>query len=107
MDEDDAPYYVGQSRLHGTGLHAAKTIPRGARIGTFEGPPAKRDGPHVLWAQDARGAWRARRGRNALRYVNHADKPNAIFLGWDLIALRRIRPDEEITVDYGAGDEDD
>ena len=54
----------------------------------------------MLWVTDARGRVRGRRGRNALRYLNHSERPNAEFDGFELYARRRIRADEEITIDY-------
>ena len=92
--------YVADSPIHGRGLFARASIRRGQRIGRFEGPPAKRNGSHVLWVTDARGRVRGRRGRNALRYLNHSERPNAEFDGFELYARRRIRADEEITIDY-------
>ena len=40
------------------------------------------------------------RERNKMRYVNHSDKPNAEFDGFDLYSTRPIKPDEEITINY-------
>lgn len=90
---------VAQSPIHGKGLFAAVAIPRGEYIGTYLGPDAKKNGSHVLWV-DAGDEWVGRRGMNRLRYLNHSAQPNAEFDGFDLYALRRIRPDEEITIDY-------
>ena len=41
-----------------------------------------------------------RRGDNELRFLNHADKPNAEFDGWDLYAATQIKKGEEITFNY-------
>jgi SET domain-containing protein len=41
-----------------------------------------------------------RRGLNLLRYLNHAERPNAEFDGFDLYALKNIRAGEEITFNY-------
>lgn len=96
--------YTGTSGIHGTGLFAARRIRRGEYIGTFHGPPARRDGCHVLWVYPAEGdaAPVGRRGRNLLRYLNHSDRPNAAFDGFDLYARRAIPAHEEITIDYGS-----
>lgn len=90
---------VDRSPIHGQGLFAAVAIDRGTYIGTYLGPPAKKNGSHVLWV-DAGDEWIGRRGFNRLRYLNHSPRPNAEFDGFDLYALRRIQPDEEITIDY-------
>lgn len=96
--------YSGDSGIHGTGLFAARRIRRGEYIGTFHGPPARRDGTHVLWVypEEGDGVPVGRRGRNLLRYLNHSDKPNAAFDGFDLYARRAIAEHEEITIDYGS-----
>ena len=39
--------------------------------------------------------------QNLLRYLNHSADPHAEFVGFELFAVRDIRPDEEITIDYG------
>lgn len=98
------PIRVARSPLHGRGVFAARDLRKGERIGRFEGVPTRRDGAHVLWCEAAAGRWVARRGTNALRFVNHGTSPNAEFVGWDLVARRRIRAGDEILVDYGAGD---
>lgn len=98
--------YLAESSIHGTGVFAARTIRRGEYIGTFDGPPAKRDGTHVLWVypETDEGQPIGRRGRNLLRYLNHASAPNAAFDGFDLFALRVIAVGREVTIDYGSGE---
>lgn len=91
--------HVERSPIHGKGLFATVEIPRGEYIGTYLGPEAKKNGSHVLWV-DAGDEWIGRRGLNRLRYLNHSASPNAEFDGFDLYALRRIRANEEITIDY-------
>jgi SET domain-containing protein len=91
---------VAPSPIHGKGLFARSHIKRETYIGTYEGPQAKKNGSHVLWVYDENDEIVGRRGLNKLRYLNHSDKPNAEFDGFDLYALRNIRPGEEITIDY-------
>ena len=91
--------YVAESPIHGKGLFAREPIEPGEYIGTYLGPAAKRNGSHVLWV-DAGDEWIGRRGFNRLRYLNHDARPNAEFDGFDLYAVRWIRPDDEITIDY-------
>ncbi|UCE01756.1 MAG: SET domain-containing protein [Candidatus Latescibacterota bacterium] len=95
------PTYIKKSRIHGRGLFARLRISRGRFIGTYEGPDASRNSKYVLWVLQHDGTRRGILGRNALRYVNHSSQPNAEFRGADLFAIRIIRPDEEITIDYG------
>ena len=56
---------------------------------------------HVLWTEDENGEWLGRDGKNALRYLNHNTKPCAEFDDYALFALKNIKPDQEITIDYG------
>ena len=97
--------YVAPSPIHGRGVFAKKPIPKGAHIGTYEGPLAKRNGKYVLWVQDEDGTVEARRGMNQLRYLNHTQEPNAEFDGFDLYATKNIRRREEITFNYSPGEE--
>jgi SET domain-containing protein len=92
--------YVAKSAIHGNGLFARIPIPKGSYIGSYKGPNAKRNGTYVLWVIGERGEATGRSGRNQLRFLNHSARPNAYFDGFDLYALRTIRPDEEITFDY-------
>ncbi|MCA8961865.1 MAG: SET domain-containing protein-lysine N-methyltransferase [Planctomycetes bacterium] len=93
--------YVARSPIHGRGLFAKRKIRKGTLIGTYEGPRVRKDGMHVLWVEDERGKWFGIDGKNQLRYLNHSRNPNAEFIGEELIALRTIAPDEEITFHYG------
>ena len=95
-------YHVGESAIHGRGLFASADIPKETLIGVFDGPRTKRDGPHVLWVEDEDGVVYGVRGTNELRFLNHADKPNAELDGQELWSLRRIRRGQEITIHYGA-----
>ena len=98
---DQSRIEVRQSSVHGRGVFATRRIRKGARIGTFEGRPTKRDGTHVLWVLDESGEEIGIRGQNDLRFLNHSLRPNAEFLGAELIALRNIQPGCEVTFHYG------
>lgn len=101
----DKIVYPAPSSIHGTGLFAKTLIRKGHYIGSYEGPEARRNGKYVLWVYYDDGNVVGRRGLNLLRYMNHCDKPNAELDGFDLYALRTIKADEEITINYGAYDE--
>ena len=88
---------VLESVLHGKGVFSKRIIEAGERLGEYQGPSARRNGPYVLWADDEN----ARSGRNLLRYLNHSRRPNAEFEGFVLYARERIGPGEEVTFDYG------
>jgi SET domain-containing protein len=92
------------SPIHGNGCFARVAFSAGEFIGTYEGPPARRDGTYVLWVSDDQVHWTGRSGRNLLRWLNHSDTPNAAFDGFDLYALTEIAVGEEITFDYSAAD---
>ncbi|MCU7845171.1 MAG: SET domain-containing protein [Candidatus Thiodiazotropha sp. (ex Monitilora ramsayi)] len=98
--------YKAPSKIHGNGLFAKVGIRKGEYIGTYEGPTAKRDGTYVLWVFEEGQSPVGRSGRNLLRYLNHQDEGNAEFDGFDLFALRDIKPHHEITFDYGGWEEE-
>ncbi len=50
---------------------------------------------------EGEGSYRGVKVANQLRYLNHSRTPNAEFEGAELYAIRAIKPDEEITLDYG------
>lgn len=92
---------IRRSEIHGRGLFAVRRIPRGARIGIYEGPKTLRNGAYVLWVDEG-GREFGIAGKNDLRFVNHSKRPNAVFEADELFSLRAIAPGEEITFDYGA-----
>lgn len=96
--------YVAESPIHGRGLFARHDIPAGTWIGHYTGPITKENGMHVLWVEadgDSAEEWIGYDGTNELRFMNHAAAPNGEMDGLDLYASRRIRANEEITIDYG------
>jgi SET domain-containing protein len=107
------PYRVGRSRT-GLGLFANKPFRKREYIVRYRGPlvpnpEAERmeaRGSRYLfeinsrWTIDGSSRW------NRARYVNHSCRPNAEAIerrGPSIVyvARRRIKSDEEITVDYG------
>ncbi len=95
--------YSATSGIHGTGLFARRKIKKGEYIGTYHGPKTRKNGTYVLWVYDHDDEDNAegRDGKNLLRYLNHSTKGNAEFDGYDLYAVKKISPDEEITFNYG------
>ena len=90
-------FYVKQSGIHGKGLFASKNIRTGETIGTIKYNPTDQDGPYVLWI-DKQGIL----VDCELKYINHSAQPNACYCDdLDVIALKSIKKDEEITHDYG------
>lgn len=97
---------VRRSPIHGRGVFARRRFRRDAYIATFEGRRTEQDGHFVLWVADERGNEIGIEGRNALRFLNHSSRPNAVFYGPDLHAIRNIQPGQEITFHYGEAWED-
>jgi SET domain-containing protein len=100
--KDNPLVYVELSAIHGRGLFAAENLESGCLIGVYEGPESREDGRYVLWVEDdTADGWTGYDGRNSLRYMNHADKPNAEMDGQECYALEDIPAGSEITIDYG------
>jgi hypothetical protein len=105
-------FRIGRSRT-GLGLFAAKPFKkgeyivtyRGRRINNAEADRLEARGSRYMfeinsrWTIDGAPRW------NIARYVNHSCRPNAEAVGRKrgiaYAARRRIKPEEEITVDYG------
>ena len=93
--------YVADSKIHGKGLFAASRITRGSVIGWLEGVPCRHDGCYVLWISPTE----AFEVTCDLRYINHADKPNACYYDdLSVVALRDIAAHQEITHNYASSD---
>ncbi|MEO1237779.1 MAG: SET domain-containing protein, partial [Planctomycetota bacterium] len=94
-------FSVRPSGIHGQGLFATRFIPADTVIGVLQGEHTTDDGAYVLWIDDAKGF----RVENDLKFINHADAPNAVYYDdLTVAALRDIEPGEEITHNY-LGDE--
>ena len=92
---------VRRSRIHGRGIFARRRLRKGQRIGRFEGDSTRVDGTYVLWLIGDDGPEVGIRGRNALRFLNHANWPNAEFQDDELYAVRNVQPGAEVFIDYG------
>lgn len=89
--------YVANSPIHGKGLFAAKKIRADLTLGPLLGKPTKKDGTYVLWLSATEGL----RVTNDYRFINHDDNPNCALTGEEVVTLRAIAKDEELTHDYG------
>jgi hypothetical protein len=97
--------FVGRSPIHGSGLFSSRDLKKGQLIGVYEGSVVAEDGMHVLWVEDSPGGeWTGYEGCNEMRFMNHADRPNAEMDGLDCYAMTRIPAGTEITIDYGWND---
>jgi SET domain-containing protein len=97
--------FVAPSEIHGRGLFAARQLATGQLIGAYNGPEVTEDGVYVLWIEDDSGeSWTGHDGENEMRFMNHANAPNAEMDGLDCYALKDIAVGAEITIDYGWND---
>lgn len=93
--------YVAASAIHGKGLFANSAIAGGDIIGWLNGKPCSTDGAYVLWISERQGI----EVLCDLKYINHADDPNACYYDdLSVVALRDIEPHEEITHNYNSND---
>lgn len=96
---------VDRSLIHGCGLFAVTDLEKGQAIGIYAGQVVQNDGMYVLWVEDSPGGgWTGYKGCNEMRYMNHADQPNAEMDGLDCYTLTHIPAGTEITIDYGWND---
>lgn len=94
--------YVGESKIHGKGLFAAKAIKEGDLLGVLNCKPTKKDGPHVLWVEDEKKGSRMYKVKCDFKYINHSADPNvAYYDDLTVVALKDIEPHEELTHHYG------
>ena len=111
-------YEVRRSAIHGRGVFATDTIPRGERIIEYKGqrvswdeamkrPDSDPDDPaHTfLFELDDGRVIDARVRGNAARWINHSCAPNCTTFEDDnghvfIEAKRTIKPGEELSYDY-------
>jgi hypothetical protein len=105
-------YRIGRSNT-GLGLFAVTAFKkgeyivtyRGRRIGNAEADVLEARGSRYMFEINSRWTIDGSSRRNVARYVNHSCRPNAEAIerrrGIVYVARRKIKPEEEITVDYG------
>jgi len=107
------PYRIGHSSS-GLGLFAAKPFKkreyivtyRGRRIRSAQADALEAKGSRYMFEINSRWTIDGSKRWNVARYVNHSCRPNAEAVERKgptivYIARRKIKPEEEITVDYG------
>ena len=106
------PYRVGRSRS-GLGLFATAPIEKGAfiveysgrRITNADAERLEKRGSRYMYEINSRWTVDGSSRRNIARYANHSCRPNAesdVVKGKVILrAIKKIRPEEEITYDYG------
>lgn len=90
---------------------ATRPIPAGGRLFTVTGTVVKlryddnyRVGPR--WLAVGYQAWIKPASGNLWRFINHSCNPNAGLRGRTVVALRRIKKGEEVTIDYSITEDD-
>jgi SET domain-containing protein len=103
---------VKRSRIHGRGCFATVRFARRKKIAEYSGEKitnaeAERRGHRrVLRISGLDGRWSidGSRGGNGTHYINHSCRPNSFMQTVHgrllVLALRDIRPGEELTIDY-------
>jgi len=89
--------YVGESPIHGKGLFAKKRLKADVSLGRVHGMLTESDGTYVLWLDKNLGLELT----NEFRFINHDSDPNCAIVDTEVITLRKIEKDEELTHDYG------
>jgi SET domain-containing protein len=114
---------VRQSPIHGRGVFASRSIRKGTRIIQYVGEKidkeesdrrglalfeeSKKTGGASVYIFELNDQWDldGNKESNDARLINHSCDPNSEMVNEDdelwLYALRDIRPEEEITFDYG------
>src|SRR5262245_9047878 len=105
-------FRIGRS-FTGLGLFAVRPIKKGEKIAEYKGPRVtpeealrlERRGNRYLYEINPRVTIDGSPRRNIARYANHSCNPNTETYTYGgrvhIRALRHIKPDEEITYDYG------
>jgi len=106
IEKQEPGVEVKDSAIHGRGLFATRLFETGELVGTYEGPPAAKNGTYVLWIEDHDGSYYGVQGKNELRFLNHSSTPNADFDDELLYAVRDIKVGDEICFHYGEEWED-
>jgi hypothetical protein len=106
------PFRIGRS-FTGLGLFATRPIKRREKIAEYKGPRVsaeeagrlERRGNRYLYEINPRVTIDGTPRSNIARYANHSCNPNSETYSYTgrvfIRALRKIKPDEEITYDYG------
>jgi SET domain-containing protein len=104
--------FVGQTVANGKGLFAKQSFKKNETIFFIRGKIVSENydaryelGPR--WVSIAPQKWLDPHADNGLWFLNHSCAPNAVRLGsYRIAALRPIRKEEEITLDYSTTEED-
>lgn len=105
--------YVGESAIQGKGLFASVAIPKGKIVERINGAKVRKrltkpsEAKKIMnWIGVGKETWINTSG-TPFRYINHSCDPNVAIVGTKtVVAIRPIKKDEEITMDYSMTDGD-
>ncbi|HAE36862.1 MAG: Nuclear protein SET [Candidatus Nomurabacteria bacterium GW2011_GWF2_35_66] len=106
--------YKGESKLHGVGLFALKNIKKGKIVLVVKGERIKflidsddqAKTAELNWFGFSKNTWIGV-SNNLCDFINHSCNPNVGVKGQvTLVAIRDIKKDEEITLDYSLNEAD-
>lgn len=112
------PVRLAPSTIHGLGLFAVEPIPEGTVVWDYDPPidqtiPVAKLPEFTPWVRKYIGIYGYREDDHIVlcgddaRYFNHSKRPNCRSgKGTQTLALRDIRPGEELTDDYETFDDD-
>jgi SET domain-containing protein len=97
--------YVKKSKIKGKGLFAKKNIKKGELIGIVQGPIVPdNQKSYKKYGEDHLhpiSYTKAILNKNITKYTNHSCKPNCgLKNSTKIIAIKDIKKDQEITIDY-------
>ena len=105
--------YVKKSGIAGKGVFAKQNIKRGKIIFRIKGEVVKKDsyGPNYKfgprWIAIGNCVWINTKRNSPCWFINHSCQPNAGLKSRKTIAaMRNIKKDEEITIDYSTTEDD-
>ena len=100
---------IKESPVHGLGVFAKQTIPKGTKLGTYTGDKyslkefKEKYGKDISYCYVARRAHYilcAKEKRNIMTYINERLHPNVILKRFILIADKDIQQGEELFLNY-------
>ena len=100
---------IKESPVHGLGVFAKQTIPKGTKLGTYTGDKYSLKEFKEKYGKDISYCYVARRAnyilcakekRNIMTYINERLHPNVILKRFILIADKDIQQGEELFLNY-------
>jgi SET domain-containing protein len=105
---------IKRSKINGDGLYSTRLIKKGSRIGLIQGETVivkkfteKLSQQSLNWIGIGRYSWIDTKN-SPFKFINHSCDPNAYILGKKtVVALKRVEPSDEVTMDYSLTEADE